>query len=254
MECTGWNWNAKVVFVALRFLPSDVARFPQALGRFRREASASSSWNSWKVDPGRAFAQRSAANRRSTENGYQNARKYFNLAIQLEPEYADAVVGLAETYITKDPAEQILQRLVRQDPNIIIAHRHLVRIYAAREQIPEYVTEILKSNGWYKGNSEELEASFRQLRAAYTSGRPQAFWPAYAEREINGPTTMHPLGLARIYADAGDRDHCIAILQELYMSAQSLEEIGFERATAIYEAERAIKLLLSPDRLMIFFG
>ena len=37
-------------------------------------------------------------------------------------------------------------------------------------------------------------------------------------------------------------------------SAESFEEIGFARATAIHETERAIKLLCSPDRLVVLVG
>jgi TolB-like protein/DNA-binding winged helix-turn-helix (wHTH) protein/cytochrome c-type biogenesis protein CcmH/NrfG len=39
-----------------------------------------------------------------TREGEEKAREYFNRAIQLEPDNADAIVGLAETYIPADPA------------------------------------------------------------------------------------------------------------------------------------------------------
>jgi hypothetical protein len=38
------------------------------------------------------------------------------------------------------------------------------------------------------------------------------------------------------------------------LSAQSFEEIGLAHATAIHETECAIKLLCSPDRLVVFLG
>lgn len=115
-----------------------------------------------------------------------------------------------------DEAEQVLQRLLRQDPHMTIAHRHLVRVYAAREQIPEYISEMLKANGWYNAPPAQLEANAKQLRAAYAGGGTQVFWRAYLEQETRKQTIKHPLGLARIYAHLGNRDSCIAILQKLY--------------------------------------
>ncbi len=256
-----------------------------------------------------------------TPDGYRKSRAFFNRAIQLDPNYPEPIVGLAETYITDDPAaaralasralemnsnlggahtilglmkaandwdfngaeseftrgielepnsvtahswygvflaesgrgedglrelrtaesldplasgvqadiglalylshrydkaEEVLQRLLRQDPNMTIAHRHLVRIYAAREQIPEYISEMLKANGWYDAPPAQLEAKANQLRAAYASGGTQAFWRAYLEQVSQKQTIKHALGLPRIYAHLGDRDRCIAILQKLY--------------------------------------
>ena len=39
-----------------------------------------------------------------------------------------------------------------------VAHGHLLRIYAAREQIPEYIAEILKANAWYQTTPKDIEA------------------------------------------------------------------------------------------------
>ena len=262
-----------------------------------------------------------------TPDGYQKSRAHFNHAIQLDPEYTDAIVGLAATYVTQDAAaaralalralelnnnlgvahailasmkcanewdfvgaesefkraielepnsvtthswyglflaeigrseaglgelkiaesldplsldeqadmglvlylarrydeaEQVLQRILRQDPKMIIAHRHLVRIYAARERIPEYLTEIGKANGWYKATPEDIETLTQQLRNVYAAGGAQAFWRAYIERELQKPTFPKPLGLARLYAHLGDRDQCITILEQLYQERDTL--------------------------------
>jgi len=252
-----------------------------------------------------------------TDQGYEKSRQYFDRALQLDPEYGDAVVGLAEIYIPQDPAaaralcsralelntnlgaahtilalvkigndwdftgaeaefkhaielepnsvtahswygvflaeigrstegirelkiaesldplaldvqadiglvlylarryneaEQVLQQILRQDPKMEIAHRHLLRIYAAREQIPEYIAEVVKP---HPGTPKEIEEFAKRLRLAYASGGAQAFWRAYLEGEQRTPT-MHPLGLARIYAHLGDQDRCIEILDKEY--------------------------------------
>lgn len=253
-----------------------------------------------------------------TEQGYEKSREYFNRALQLDPEYGDAIVGLAEIYIPQDPAaaralalralelngdvgaahtilglakvsdweftsaesefkraidlepnsvkahswygvflaqigrsddgirelkiaesldplaldvqadtglalylarrydeaEQVLQRILRQDANMVIAHRHLVRIYAARDQIPEYISELVKANAWYERTPEQINALTR-LSSVYASGGAQAFWQAYLQRELRTPT-VDALGLARIYAHLGDRDRCIEILEKEY--------------------------------------
>lgn len=255
-----------------------------------------------------------------TDQGYAKAREHFNRALQLDPEYGDAIVGLAEIYIPQDPAaaralclralelntnlgaahtilglvkfgndwdftgaesefkhavelepnsvtahtwygvflaqigqssegtrelkvaesldplaldvqaeiglalylgrrydeaEQVLQHILRQDPNMAVAHGHLLRIYAAREQIPEYIAEIVRAGAWLQATPKDMEALAQQLRAAYASGDAQAFWRAYLEREQR-TTTMHPLGLARIYAHLGDQDRCFEILDKEY--------------------------------------
>ena len=253
-----------------------------------------------------------------TAGGYEKSREYFNRALQLDPEYADAMVGLAEIYIPGDPAaaralalralefngnlgtahtiiglvkvadwdfasaelefkraielepnsvkahswygvflaeigrsndgirelkiaesldplaldvqadiglvlylarrydeaEQVLQRVVRQDPSMAVAHRHLVRIYAARQQIPEYITEIVKANAWYEQTPEQINA-LTHLRGVYAAGGAEAFWRAYLQRELR-TQTVDTLGLARIYAHLGDRDRCIEILEKEY--------------------------------------
>jgi TolB-like protein/DNA-binding winged helix-turn-helix (wHTH) protein len=253
-----------------------------------------------------------------TAGGYEKSREYFDRALQLDPEYADAMVGLAEIYIPGDPAaaralalralelngelgaahtilglvkigdwdfpsaesefkraialepnsvkahswygvflaeigrsnegirelkiaesldplaldvqadmglalylghrydeaEQVLKRILGQDPSMAVAHRHLVRIYAAREQIPEYITEIVKANDWYEETPEQI-STLTQLREVYAAGGAPAFWRAYLQRELRTPT-VHALGLARIYAHLGDRDRCIEILEKQY--------------------------------------
>jgi TolB-like protein/DNA-binding winged helix-turn-helix (wHTH) protein len=255
-----------------------------------------------------------------TDDGYEKSSEYFNRALQLDPEYGSAIVGLAEIYITRDPAaaralalravelntnlgaahtiigltkagndwdfhgaesefkvgielepnsvtahswyglflaqvgrsedgirelkiaesldplaldvqadmglalylarryepaEQVLQSILRQDPNMTVAHRHLVRIYAARQQIPEYIAEIAKAGAWYQGTPQEIESLAGQLRSVYASYGPQAFWRKYLEFELRKPTVA-ALGLARIYAHAGDRNRCIEILENEY--------------------------------------
>lgn len=121
------------------------------------------------------------------------------------------VLYLARRY---DEAEQVLQCVLRQDPNMAVAHRHLVRIYAARQQIPEYITEIIKANAWYQETPEQINALTR-LRGVYAAGGSQAFWRAYLHRELR-TQTVDTLGLARIYAHLGDRDRCIEILEKEY--------------------------------------
>jgi tetratricopeptide (TPR) repeat protein len=121
------------------------------------------------------------------------------------------VLYLARRY---DEAEQVLQRVVRQDPSMPVAHRHLVRIYAAREQIPEYITEITKANAWYEETPDQINA-LTQLRQVYAAGGAPAFWRAYLQRELQIPTER-ALALARIYAHLGDRDRCMEILEKEY--------------------------------------
>lgn len=253
-----------------------------------------------------------------TEQGYEKSREYFNRALQLDPEYGDAIVGLAEIYIPQDPAaaralalralelngdvgaahtilglakvsdweftsaesefkraidlepnsvkahswygvflaqigrsddgirelkiaesldplaldvqadaglalylarrydeaEQVLQRILRQDANMAMAHRHLARIYATRDQIPEYIAELVKANSWYERTPEQINA-LTKLSAVYASGGAQAFWQAYLQRELR-TSTVDALGLARIYAHLGDHDRCIEILEKEY--------------------------------------
>jgi TolB-like protein/thioredoxin-like negative regulator of GroEL len=254
-----------------------------------------------------------------TDQGYEKSREYFDRALQLDPEYGDAIVGLAEIYIPQDPAaaralclralelntnlgaahtilglvkvgndwdfagaesefkhavelepnsvtahrwygvflveigrsnegirelkmaesldplaldvqadiglalylgrryneaEQVLQHILQQDPKMAVAHGHLLRIYAAREQIPEYIAEIVKANAWYEGAPKEIEALAQQLRGAYASGGTPAFWRAYLKNEQQ--TATHSLGVARIYAHLGDADRCLEILDKDY--------------------------------------
>jgi TolB-like protein/DNA-binding winged helix-turn-helix (wHTH) protein len=254
-----------------------------------------------------------------TNEGYDKSREYFDRALQLDPDYGDAIVGLAEIYIPQDPAaaralclralelntnlgaahailglvkvgddwdftgaesefkraielepnsvtayswygvflaeigrsdqairelkiaesldplaldvqadiglalylgrryneaEQVLLHILRQDPNMAVAHDHLLRIYAAREQIPEYIAEIVKANAGHEQTPEDIDTLSR-LRGAYAAGGAQAFWRTYLKGELRKPT-MGSLAMARIYAHLGDRDRCIEILEKDY--------------------------------------
>ena len=142
----------------------------------------------------------------------------LKVAESLDPLALDvqADMGLA-LYLARryQEAEQVLQGILRQDPNMTVAHRHLVRIYAACERIPEYIAEIAKAGAWYEGTPEQIEVLARQLRSVYASDGKQAFWRKYLELELRKPT-MAALGLARLYAHAGDRNRCIEILENEY--------------------------------------
>ena len=255
-----------------------------------------------------------------TEDGFENSRAYFDRAIQLDPDFGNALVALAEIYVTNDPAaaqalalralelnsnlgaahtilglmkfanhwdfigaesefqralelapnsvtahswyglflaqigrsdggirelkiaesldplaldvqanmglalylarrydqaEQVLQGIVRQDPNMPVAHRHLERLYAVREQIPAYLAEVVQAHDWNSETPEDVEALAEQLRGVYRAGGAPAFWRAYLESALRDPT-MHRLSLARIYAHLGDRDGCMAVLEKMY--------------------------------------
>jgi tetratricopeptide (TPR) repeat protein len=142
----------------------------------------------------------------------------LKIAESLDPLALDvqADIGLA-FYLGRryNEAEQVLQHILLQDPNMAAAHDHLLRIYAAREQIPEYIAEILRANAGSQGARKEIEALAQQLRGVYTSGGGHAFWRAFLERQ-QGMATIQPLGLARIYAHLGDQNRCIEILDKEY--------------------------------------
>jgi hypothetical protein len=96
-----------------------------------------------------------------------------------------------------------------------VAHRHLERLYAVREQIPAYLGEIVQAHDWYYGTPEDLEGLAEQLRGVYRARGAPAFWRAYLESQLRNPAT-HRLALARIYAHLGDRDGCMAVLEKLF--------------------------------------
>jgi tetratricopeptide (TPR) repeat protein len=52
-------------------------------------------------------------------------------------------------------AEQVLQSILRQDPNMVVAHRHLVRLYGVRDQIPAFLAEIVQAHDWYSKRRRE---------------------------------------------------------------------------------------------------
>lgn len=78
----------------------------------------------------------------------------LKIAESLDPLALDvqADIGLA-LYLGRryNEAEQVLQHVLGQDPNMAVAHGHLLRIYAAREQIPECIAEIIEASTRYEG-------------------------------------------------------------------------------------------------------
>ncbi len=143
----------------------------------------------------------------------QRAESIDPLALDIQCDMG-LVLYLARRY---DEAERQLQRVLRQDPNMTIAHRHLMRIYARRGQIPQYIDQFIKARAWFDQSPEQTEAEVRLLRAAYTAGGVQAFWRTYLKLELQ-KGNLPALGLARLYAHLGEREQCIAILQKEYLA------------------------------------
>jgi TolB-like protein/DNA-binding winged helix-turn-helix (wHTH) protein/Tfp pilus assembly protein PilF len=114
-----------------------------------------------------------------TPEGWKEARTHFSAAIQLEPEYTDAIVGLAYTYVIDDPttarllalkaleldatsteahlivanviyrrdwrfqaAEKEFQNALRVDPNSVVAHREYGVFLAQMGRFPEALAEL----------------------------------------------------------------------------------------------------------------
>jgi tetratricopeptide (TPR) repeat protein len=93
-----------------------------------------------------------------------------------------------------------------------LAHRHLMRVYAARDQISEYLFSFPKTSTWFGLSRGEMESATQHLRLAFDSGGTRRFWEEMIQFERLRQGHNHILGLARAYAHLGDRDRCMAVL------------------------------------------
>ena len=152
---------------------------------------------------------------------FDEALGALKYAQRLDPFSAQARCNVAlALYLSRryDDAVKQLQDVISQYPDYQLAHRHLMRIYEQREQIPEYLAEFAKAPGWFDLTSEQAERMAEQWKKAYLTGGAPAFWHKRLafEQTRSARGVGHSWNLMRIYAQLGDSDHALTLLREAY--------------------------------------
>lgn len=117
-----------------------------------------------------------------TPDGYEKSRRYFNRAIRLDPEYTDAIVGLAETYFTRDPtaARALSLRALELNGSLGAAHAILGSMKSTNDwdfigaesefrRAIELEPNSVTAHRWYGFFLSEIgqsEAGLRELKIA----------------------------------------------------------------------------------------
>jgi TolB-like protein/DNA-binding winged helix-turn-helix (wHTH) protein/Tfp pilus assembly protein PilF len=150
---------------------------------------------------------------------FDDGFREMKLAATLDPFSLEIHTDMAlASYLARryDDAARQLTDVLRTDPAFVLAHRHLLHVYAARGQIAEYLEELPKAGAWFKSSPGDIDALTVRLRRAYLAEGERGFWRAQLDFESQRQSKAHVLGLARVYAHLGDRERCIAVLEEGY--------------------------------------
>ena len=106
------------------------------------------------------------------QKSYSEAETWFNRAIQAEPNEADLYVGLAETYVQRQPPQPDqaitqLQQALRVDPKNVHALGHLVEAYALKKDArgAEETVKRLKETDPTNKRISVLESLVADLKA-----------------------------------------------------------------------------------------
>ena len=152
--------------------------------------------------------------------------------------------------VTEEPRMAVEERMLEQQAGDF--SEHLCRSLAgvgkhafALERAPDFCNRLVPGHQPMRHRGQPVGQRIDEFMAECTKilrGHFDRRCPAIQCIELGAHPDEYP-------QDPPKRGCNIRIL-----SAQSFEEIGFACATAIHETERAIKLLRSPDRLVVLVG
>jgi Tfp pilus assembly protein PilF len=95
-----------------------------------------------------------------------SAAVYYKQALELQPNDADAALGLARVYTEKnDPASALplLERVIADDPTNVLAHYRLSAVYRKLNR-PEDAKRELAAYQKFKDIKEKLRTIYKELR------------------------------------------------------------------------------------------
>jgi TolB-like protein/DNA-binding winged helix-turn-helix (wHTH) protein/Tfp pilus assembly protein PilF len=155
---------------------------------------------------------------------FEEGMKELEFAQLLDPHNAEIrnYVGLGLYFERRyDDAKQQFEGVLKDNPNDSDAHRHLMRIYEMRNQIPEFIAEFQAGGAWLSTSPEWVNRAGQELKDAYASGGVDGF----RRQELRlfdtygtgaGVIRAKLLAPARIYAHLGNRGRALALLEKAY--------------------------------------
>lgn len=171
--------------------------------------------------------------RRRTIDGFHSARDYFSDAIELDPEFAAAYAGLADTYTeiwtnyegtdeNLAKAEEASRRAIELDPNL--AEAHVARGYAlGRQQYGEAEREFQLA----------IELNPGLFEAYYSYGLT-----AFAQGEMEKAAQM----LEMAHEVAPEDERALRLLPQVYRSLGRLEDASAANERRLVLAEKRLEL------------
>ncbi len=171
--------------------------------------------------------------RRRTIEGFQSARDFFSDAIELDPEFAAAYAGLADTYTeiwtnyegtdeNLAKAEEASRKAIELDPNL--AEAHVARGYAlGRQQYGEAEREFQIA----------IELNPGLFEAYYSYGLS-----AFAQGEMEKAAQM----LEKAHEVAPEDERALRLLPQVYRSLGRLEDASKANERRLVLAEKRLEL------------
>jgi TolB-like protein/Flp pilus assembly protein TadD len=171
--------------------------------------------------------------RRRTIEGFHSAREFFSDAIELDPEFAAAYAGLADTYTeiwtnyestdeNLAKAEEASRRAIELDPNL--AEAHVARGYALGRQ-----------------DYGEAEREF-QLAIKLNPGLFEAYYSygltAFAQGEMKKAAQM----LEKAHEVAPEDERALRLLPQVYRSLGRSEDASAANERRLILAEKRLEL------------
>ncbi len=146
------------------------------------------------------------------------AIRELTYAKHLDPKSVETAGDLALVFYFAhryDEAVVELKNVLGADRTNEYAHRTLLRIYAARGQVDDYIAEYANAPEWFDQSREGAQRQAREFKRAYESGGAEAFWRKKEQFEKARPNAPN-MEQARALAHLGQNDRALAILESLF--------------------------------------
>jgi len=143
-----------------------------------------------------------------TGKGWENAEKYFRLAIQRDPEYAAAYAALAECRIRKEEAQAAALKAITLDPTSGEAYTALAWVQLYRYLDPAAARPAFE-------RAIDLAPNYAQAHYSYSQYLETSSHPDQAVSEVKQAVALDPLsqifnsGLGSVLAEAGRLDEAV---------------------------------------------